>query len=81
MQSKRPESSEIQYLQRAFEVEKETSGFYQQMVSELSGEDQQLFERFLKIEEGHLAIVQAEMDAVQGNGFWFDMQEFNLEAG
>jgi rubrerythrin len=81
MRTKRPESSEILYLQRAFEVEKETSGFYRQMVSELSGDNQQLFARFLKIEEGHLAIVQAEIDAVQGNGFWFDMMEFDLEAG
>ncbi len=80
MKSKRPESSEIEYLKRALEVEKETSGFYQRMVSELSGNHQQLFARFLKIEEGHLAIVQAEMDTVQGMGFWFDMQEFDLEA-
>ena len=33
----------------------------------------------LEIEEGHVAIVQAELDSLQGMGFWFDMQEFNLE--
>ena len=40
-----------------------------------------LFERFLAIEEGHVLIVQAEIDALAGHGFWFDFQEFSLEAG
>jgi rubrerythrin len=80
-QSRKPATNEIEYLESAFEVEKETSGFYKQMVSELSGEGQELFSRFLEIEEGHVAIVQAEIDSVQGMGFWFDMMEFDLEAG
>ena len=81
VQSRKPASTEIEYLKNAFEMEKQTAAFYQQMVSELSGEGQKLFSRFLEIEEGHVYIVQAEMDSVQGMGFWFDMQEFNLEAG
>jgi rubrerythrin len=80
-QIRKPASTEIEYLKSAFEVEKETSAFYRQMVSELSGQGQELFSRFLKIEEGHVAIVQAEIDSVEGMGFWFDMMEFNLEAG
>ncbi len=32
------------------------------------------------IEDGHLAIVQAQLDSVQGMGFWFDIAEFRLEA-
>jgi len=80
-QNRKPASTEIEYLKNAFEVEKQTSEFYRQMVSELSGEGQELFSRFLEIEEGHVAIVQAEIDSVQGMGFWFDMQEFDLEAG
>ena len=81
VQSRKPATRELEYLESAFEVEKQTSAFYQQMVSELSGEGQELFSRFLKIEEGHVAIVQAEIDSVQGMGFWFDMMEFDLEAG
>ena len=38
VQSKRPPSTEIEYLKNAFEMEKQTAAFYQQMVSELSGE-------------------------------------------
>ncbi|MBN2241871.1 MAG: ferritin family protein [Acidobacteria bacterium] len=81
VEGRRPAASEIDYLKNAFEAEKQTAAFYRQMVSELSDEGRELFARFVEIEEGHVAIVQAEMDSVQGMGFWFDMQEFNLEAG
>lgn len=81
MQRRDTASSEVEYLKSAFEVEKQTSAFYRQMVSELSGEGQELFSRFMEIEEGHVAIVQAEIDSVQGMGFWFDVMEFDLEAG
>jgi peptide deformylase len=39
-----------------------------------------MFARFLEIEEGHARIVQAEIDTLTGMGFWFDVQEFRLEA-
>ena len=81
MRGSRPATSEVEHLQRALAAEKETSAFYQRMVAELSGERQRLFARFLEIEEGHVAIVQAEIDAVSGSGFWFDMKEFDLEKG
>jgi rubrerythrin len=72
----------IEALSRAVEVEIETSSFYRRVMGELTaGEDRALFQRFLEIEEGHLAMVQAELDAVQGLGYWFDVQEFRLEAG
>jgi hypothetical protein len=40
-----------------------------------------MFQRFPEIEDGHNAIVQAELDSVQGLGYWFDVEEFKLEAG
>jgi rubrerythrin len=81
MRGKRPAASEVEHLQQALAAEKVTSAFYRQMVSELSGERQKLFARFLEIEEGHVAIVQAEIDSVGGFGYWFDMEEFEIEAG
>jgi hypothetical protein len=51
------------------------------MVRELPPEGQSLFSRFLEIEDGHGAIVQAEIDNVKQMGFWFDLKEFDLEAG
>ena len=68
-------------LEKALEVEQETSDFYKRMVLELPEEGQELFMRFVEIEEGHKAIVQAEIDSVIGLGYWFDMPEFNLASG
>jgi rubrerythrin len=31
-------------------------------------------------EEGHHTILQGEYDYLTGTGFWFDFQEFDLEA-
>ncbi len=71
--------TELASLRKALDAEKETSAFYQKMVSELKEDAQKLFRRFLEIEEGHKAIVEAELDAVENSGFWFDIQEFNQE--
>ncbi|MBM4396133.1 MAG: hypothetical protein FJ087_10620 [Deltaproteobacteria bacterium] len=72
--------SAIAVLKRALDVEVETSDFYKRMVAELpAGEAQAMFARFLEIEEGHVAIVAAELDNVRGLGYWFDVREFDLE--
>lgn len=71
---------EAQMLTKALDVEIETSNFYQEMVGLLEAEPQAMFQRFVEIEEGHLALVQAELDHLNGAGFWFDFREFNLEA-
>ncbi|MDD5306073.1 MAG: ferritin family protein [Deltaproteobacteria bacterium] len=74
-------AAEVEMLARAFEMEQETSAFYRRMVAELDAEGQAFFRPFVEIEEGHLALVGAEKDAVAGFGYWFDMPEFDLEAG
>jgi rubrerythrin len=66
-------------LEKALAVETETSGFYKKMVAELPPEGRAFFERFVEIELGHVALVEAELNSVQGAGFWFDMPEFDLE--
>lgn len=73
--------TEMRLLKRALDVEVETSRFYVGVVGELPPEHRPLFERFVEIENGHLAIVQAEMDAVSGLGYWFDMREFDMGGG
>ena len=73
--------TELRMLKKALEVEIETSDFYKRMVLELTDTSQELFMRFLEIEEGHKSIVQAEIDAVTGMGYWFDIPEFNLASG
>lgn len=75
------DQAEIDLLARALELELETSGFYKRMVDELPAGDRDMFARFEEIEQGHVAIVQAELDNLRGMGFWFDSQEFDLESG
>lgn len=74
-------SQELAFLRQALEAEEETSAFYQRMVDELDAAGRELFANFLDIEQGHKLIVQSEIDALTGMGFWFDFAEFNLEAG
>lgn len=71
--------AEIDFLKEALELERRTSAFYQDLVAKLEPKHRPLFERFLEIEEGHVTIVQAEIDAVAGHGHWFDFMEFSLE--
>jgi rubrerythrin len=71
--------TEFESLKKALDVERETSAFYKKMVATLDEDGRRLFERFVEIEEGHVAIVQAEMDLVSGTGYWFDTAEFDLE--
>ena len=73
--------AELESLRNALAAERETSNFYKQMVATLDADGKRLFERFVEIEEGHLAMVQAEMDFVSGSGYWFDTAEFNPSAG
>jgi rubrerythrin len=73
--------TEVELLKKAMEAEMETSNFYKKMVSELPAEGQKMFSRFVEIEEGHLAIVQAELNLLSGTGYWYDFPEINLEAG
>ena len=71
--------AEIDALKEALELERRTSAFYAELVGQLEARHKGLFERFLEIENGHLAIVQAEIDALAGHGHWFDFMEFSLE--
>ncbi|MDJ0763398.1 MAG: ferritin family protein [Myxococcota bacterium] len=70
---------ELALLEQARALELETSRFYEQMTAELSLKGRTFFKQFVDVERGHLALVEAEMDALRGMGFWFDMPEFNLE--
>lgn len=70
----------VELLEQARALEIETSDFYRRMVAELSSDARAFFQRFLEIEEGHLALVDAEIQAVKGMGYWFDVAEFSLES-
>jgi len=71
--------TEMDLLRKALAAEHQTSTFYKKMVDELPPEGQKLFEPFIEIEDGHVTIVQAEMDSLNGTGAWFDVLEVDLE--
>lgn len=73
--------AELDLLKVALGLEHKASGFYLELVTTLPADDRPLFARFLDIEQGHVAIVQAEINSVSGLGTWFDIMEFSLEAG
>ena len=70
---------ELEMLKKALALEIDATKFFTEMVSQLKDEEKKLFSRFVEIEAGHEAIVQAEIDALTGLGFWFDYTEFQLE--
>ncbi|MBP1624852.1 MAG: rubrerythrin domain protein [Acidobacteria bacterium] len=70
---------ELELLKKALDAEIKSSNFYKEMVGKLDGEGQELFKRFVEIEDGHVAIVSAEINTVGNWGFWFDTPEFRLE--
>jgi rubrerythrin len=82
LEARRPgdeRGGELRMLSRALDVEAKTNDFYKRMVKELPEEGKQLFAHFVEIEEGHLAIVRAEIDYLSKTGYWFDFKEFDME--
>jgi rubrerythrin len=67
---------EVEMLRRALHMENEAGDFYKRMVAELPAEARPLFARFVEIEDGHNAIVQAELDYASGSGYMFDFRDF-----
>ena len=71
---------EVGALKRALDLERETSDFYSRLAATLDAEGRSFFARFLEIEDGHLALVAAELSALERTGYWFDLAEFDLES-
>jgi len=70
--------TELEMLKKALGMEQETSNFYRKMVDELDTNGE-FFKPFLEIEDGHTAIVQAEINYLTKTGSFFDFEEFGQE--
>ena len=81
VRDRRDRTLELDLLKGALALEKETGQFYTRMAHELDEQGRALFAPFVEIEDGHYAIVQSQIDALNGFGYWFDFMEFQLEAG
>ncbi len=71
--------TEISLLTQAREMELQTSAFYEKMVKELPPEGQAFFERFVEIEQGHLLLVEAEIDYLEHKGTWLAVDHGELK--
>jgi rubrerythrin len=72
---------ELDLLRKARQMESETGAFYKRMVREMAEDGAALFSGFLAIEDAHYDLVQSQIEALEGGGFWYDTQEFSLEGG
>ena len=68
-----------QMLSKALKMEIKTSEFYEKMVAEMPAEAQQMFARFLEIENNHIKTIEFELDYISKTGYWFDVKEFDME--
>jgi len=71
---------EVRILEIAVQREIVANKFYLDLAAkEKSTEAKEMFLSLAKEEELHMKILQAEIDSIGQNGFWFDMQEFTME--
>ena len=70
--------AELALLQKVRDVEVETNTFYRNMVDTLPPEGAAFFQRFVEIENGHLYLVESEIDHLQHNGAWIAIDHGEL---
>ncbi|MFC2075603.1 ferritin family protein [candidate division KSB1 bacterium] len=73
---------QMEALSIAYDLENRGVNFYREQ-AELNDNPaaKDMYRRLAAMEEAHLCLIQAEMDAIEGTGFWFDIPEFRLESG
>jgi rubrerythrin len=73
---------ELAVLERGIQAEEDSIRFYTEQMELVDDPNARAMYAYLvEQEEGHRMILQGEYDYLAGTGFWFDTQEFNLEAG
>jgi rubrerythrin len=71
---------EIRILEIAVQREIVANRYYLDLAAKTKApEAKEMFLSLAKEEELHMKILQAEIDSIGQNGFWFDMQEFTME--
>ena len=71
---------DLKALEEALEFEKKAVQFYSKQAQEADGEKAKAFyQSLIEIEEGHVLIIQAELDSLMGAGIWLGFQEISLE--
>lgn len=71
---------DISALETALELENRAAAFYSIASDNAAGSLRLVLRRLAEIEAGHAALIQAELDSIRQDGFWFGMPEFTLES-
>lgn len=67
-------------LKIALEHEKKAMEFYQKESEKSTNPNvKDFFAKLAEVESKHYAIIQAELDFIRKDGFWFDAMEFSVE--
>jgi rubrerythrin len=73
-------SVELDYLRKALDLERNAMAFFEKAAREAeTAEAREVFERIQAEEQGHYDLIQAEIDSINGSGYWFDVQEFHMD--
>jgi rubrerythrin len=73
-------SVELDYLKKALDLERDAIKFFEQAVADAdTPEAGEIFGRILEEEKGHYDLIQAEIDSINGSGFWFDVHEVYMD--
>jgi rubrerythrin len=72
---------QLDALNTALELEQSARLFYEEQARQASpGPDRAAFTRLAEMEAAHYALIQAEIDNITQDGFWFGLPEFTLES-
>jgi rubrerythrin len=72
---------QLDALNTALELERSAQAFYEEHArSAPPGPIRDAFTRLAAMEAAHYALIQAEIDNIRQDGFWFGLPEFTLEA-
>lgn len=66
-------------LRTALELEKTAARAYSELSLTAPGSARRLCQRLTEMERSHVELIQAELDSIQSDGFWFGLPEFTLE--
>lgn len=71
---------EIDALNTALDLERKAAKFFREQANLVDDpEAKGMFIRLAEWEDAHFDIIQAELDSIQGTGFWFGIPEFQMD--
>jgi rubrerythrin len=71
---------EIDALNTALDLERKAAKFFRDQAGLVDdAEVKAMFIRLAEWEDAHFDLIQAELDSIQGTGFWFGIPEFQMD--